>query len=174
MNEHELAAKWAQEVLSDPLTAVLDTETTGLHGHVCEISVLASDGTFLINTLVHPPVSVEPGAQRIHGITAADLADAPTFADLWPELEPILSGRRIIVWNAPFDAGIIARDLRHIGKDTRYTQGWECAMLKYGEWDGEWDEYHGHYRWHRLNGGHRASEDCQAVYGRLRTMAGIG
>jgi len=30
---------WAREVLADPKTAVLDTETTGLRGYVCEVSV---------------------------------------------------------------------------------------------------------------------------------------
>lgn len=170
MNDRELAAKWAAEVLADPRTAVLDTETTGLRGYVVELSILAPDGQFLIDTLVNPRFVIEAGARAIHGIDRETVADAPTWADIYSEVEPILHERRIIVYNADFDSGVIARELHRLGLDVSVTNGWECAMKMYAQWVGEWDDYHDHYRWHRLNGGHRAGEDCRAVYDRLREM----
>ena len=37
---------WAREVLADPKTVVLDTETTGLKGYVCEIAILDGKGKY--------------------------------------------------------------------------------------------------------------------------------
>ncbi|MDX2697119.1 3'-5' exonuclease [Streptomyces ipomoeae] len=65
------------------------------------------------------------------------------------------------------------------------AQVWEdCAMHAYAEWVGDWrwdyeardDEplyRQGDYRWQRLPGaGHRAADDCWAVLGVLKEMAG--
>lgn len=170
VSDRDDAVKWAAEVLADPNTAVLDTETTGLRGYTCELSILGPDGKFLVDTLVNPNAVIEAGARAIHGIDGDAVAGSPTFADLWPTVQPILASRRIVVYNADFDSGVFARELRRIGQDVGLTNGWECAMKWYAQWAGEWDDYHGHYRWHRLNGGHRAGEDCRAVYDRLRSM----
>lgn len=65
------------------------------------------------------------------------------------------------------------------------AQAWEdCAMEAYAEWCGDWTwDYdardneplyqQGDYRWQRLPGaGHRAADDCRAVLGVLKEMAG--
>lgn len=65
------------------------------------------------------------------------------------------------------------------------AQQWEdCAMGAYAEWCGDWtwdyeardDEplyAQGDYRWQKLSGaGHRAADDCRAVIGVLKEMAG--
>jgi hypothetical protein len=67
------------------------------------------------------------------------------------------------------------------------AQQWEdCAMGAYAEWCGDWrwdyeardDEplyRQGDYRWQPLPGaGHRAADDCRAVIGVLKEMAGDG
>jgi DNA polymerase III subunit epsilon len=156
---------WAREVLADPKTAVLDTETTGLHGYVCEISVYEAGGA-LLDTLVNPQAPIEPGAQRIHGLTAEKLATARPFGEIWPILESLLADRRIIVWNADFDSAVICRELARLQLPVPRL-GWECAMRAYSDW--YWDEPDA--RFMRLNGGHRAAEDCRAVFTRLREMA---
>jgi DNA polymerase III epsilon subunit-like protein len=66
------------------------------------------------------------------------------------------------------------------------AQAWEdCAMVAYAEWYGDWMwDYdardneplyrQGDYRWQKLPGaGHRAADDCRAVIGVLKEMAGI-
>ncbi|MFE7665129.1 3'-5' exonuclease, partial [Streptomyces celluloflavus] len=47
----------------------------------------------------------------------------------------------------------------------------EDVMEPYAAWYGEWDDYHGNYRWQPLNGGHRAAGDCRALLERLKEMA---
>jgi hypothetical protein len=39
--------EWAREVLADPRTVILDTETTGLRGYCCEVAVCDTAGLFL-------------------------------------------------------------------------------------------------------------------------------
>lgn len=157
---------WAREVLADPRTAVLDTETTGLRGYVCEISVISAGGK-LLDTLVNPQAPVEPGAASIHGLTADKLADARTFAEVWPDLDAILSAWRIVVWNADFDSGVIRRELARLGIAPPRLR-WECAMRRYSDWYNDMPDS----RFMKLNGGHRAAQDCAAVFARLREMAG--
>lgn len=167
MDVKKMGTAWARGVLADPRTAVLDTETTGLEGYACEISLLAVDGTRLLDTLLNPLVPIEPGAQAIHGLSAEKLATEPTFAVVWPKLAPFIESRRIIVYNASFDSKVIMRELARIGALPPAPPKWECAMIGYSNWRaGQYDA-----RWLKLNGGHRAADDCLATIECLREMA---
>jgi DNA polymerase-3 subunit epsilon len=45
----------------------------------------------------------------LHGIAWADVASEPCFGDVWPDLQPMLSGADFLVaHNAPFDRGVLA------------------------------------------------------------------
>jgi DNA polymerase III epsilon subunit-like protein len=145
---------------------VLDTETTGLRGFACEVSVY--DGSeFPIDTLVNPKALIEAGAQKVHGLTAEMLAGSPEFGEIWGALGQVIADRRVIVWNASFDSGVIRREVERLGLPVP-PMPWECAMARYSDW--YYDERNS--RFMRLNGGHRAGEDCKAVFDRLREMAG--
>ncbi|MEI8191821.1 MAG: 3'-5' exonuclease, partial [candidate division NC10 bacterium] len=83
--------------------AFLDTETTGLApgrgARVCEIAILAvCNGKVKESfaSLVNPGCPIDPGAQRIHGITDAMVADSPCFADLAAAVERMLSGTVVV------------------------------------------------------------------------------
>jgi DNA polymerase III epsilon subunit-like protein len=166
MNVRSEMKAWAREILADPRTAVLDTETTGLRGYVCEVAVLAADGQFLLDTLVNPGVPVEDGAYKVHGLGEEQLAGARGFGEVWPELEKIIGERKIVVYNAQFDAGVVRRELGRLQMPVPGLP-WIDAMVPYSDWlNGEYDA-----RYARLNGGHRAGEDCKAVFERLREMA---
>jgi DNA polymerase-3 subunit epsilon len=44
----------------------------------------------------------------IHGIKPAQVLDAPTFAQAWPKLAPLLKGVQFLAaHNAPFDSGVL-------------------------------------------------------------------
>lgn len=46
---------------------------------------------------------------HIHGLSWADVADAPTFAQAWPRLSPLVEGADFLAaHNAPFDSGVLA------------------------------------------------------------------
>jgi exodeoxyribonuclease X len=65
---------------------ILDTETTGLNGSVCEIAWVTLDEDLNIldqhETLVNPERPIEPGARAIHGITDEMCAGKPTLAEV--------------------------------------------------------------------------------------------
>ena len=67
---------------------------------------IAGDPIFhLIRPLAHHEFS--PRNIGIHGITAVDVADAPTFWELWPEILPLLENQLIVAHNASFDMSVL-------------------------------------------------------------------
>ncbi len=44
---------------------------------MCEVAVIDTDGTLLLNTLVDPGVPITVTAGAVHGITDQDLVGAP-------------------------------------------------------------------------------------------------
>lgn len=88
---------------------ILDTETTGLGdaAEIVEIAIIRADGTILMNRLVKPSRPIPAPATAIHGITDADVKDAPTWPDIWPEVKTLISDRTVIAYNASFDQDMI-------------------------------------------------------------------
>jgi len=107
--------------MSHPGFAVVDLETTGLftgrNDRVLEIAVVHVSGDGEITgewqTLVNP--SRDLGPQRIHGIVAADIINAPTFAEIAPALIDLLAGRVLVAHNASFDVGFLAAEFERLG-----------------------------------------------------------
>jgi DNA polymerase III subunit epsilon len=91
---------------------ILDTETNGV-GHtseVIEISVINTKGDMLLNTLLKPKtMTMNPFAERVHGINLKMLKDAPNWLEVFPQLANIADRRTILAWNASFDAGVLAQ-----------------------------------------------------------------
>jgi DNA polymerase III subunit epsilon len=100
---------------------VIDVETTGLSpkngDRVVEIAVVyvseAGDVQDRWSTLVNPQRDVGP--TRIHGITATDVLDAPTFAEIAPYVLRAINGRVVTAHNAPFDLRFLAHELVRSG-----------------------------------------------------------
>lgn len=160
--DRDAASKWARQVLDDPASVILDTETTGLHdgARIVEIAALSIDGEVLLDSFVNPGVPIPAEATRIHGITDATVAAAPSFSDLLVPLTTALLNRKVVIYNRDFDKRRLAIEL-HYHYRTRYVnlekprhgrrrihpaarawlaaQTWEdCAMQAYAEWCGDW------------------------------------
>ncbi|UPW06972.1 3'-5' exonuclease (plasmid) [Rhodococcus pyridinivorans] len=90
---------WANAVLADGAACIVDVETSGLDGSIIEIAVIdAETGEVLLNTLVDcSPVEIEPGAVEVHGLTATDLAGAPRWSEVFPELAAATKNRVVLV-----------------------------------------------------------------------------
>jgi exodeoxyribonuclease X len=88
---------------------ILDTETTGLNGSVCEIAWVTMDEDLNIldqhETLVDPEREIEPGAFAIHGISKEMCAGKPTLAEV-AKLLPTEGW--LIGHNVGFDCRMIA------------------------------------------------------------------
>jgi DNA polymerase-3 subunit epsilon len=98
---------------------VLDTETTGLspqQGHrIIEIGCIE-----LVNRrvtgreyhrFVNPERDIDEGAERVHGISLADLKAQPRFADIADELLEFIRGAELVIHNADFDVGFLEYEL---------------------------------------------------------------
>lgn len=152
-------------------TVFLDIETTGLYAdidEILEIGVLDDDGNVLMDSLVRPQlIDTWPDAQKIHGISPADVAAAPTLAELSPRIIKAVDGVRVIIYNAAFDSRFLSRELAH-------AKSIACAMTSFAEVYGDWSPYHGDFTWQSLSTAaqyigfsyekkHRALDDCRAT-----------
>lgn len=105
---HNRAIAWAKLVLDTPGAVILDSETTGLYdeAQIVQLAIIDTQGQTLFDSLLRPSVEIESGAAAVHGLTMDALANAPTIADIWPEVRSILDrAERIVVYNAEFDHG---------------------------------------------------------------------
>lgn len=96
--------------------AVVDCETTGLDAakdRIIEIAVITLNCEGVEesrwSSLVNPQSTV--GAQHVHGLSAADLAEAPTFAEIAPTLTRLLARRAFVSHNVVFDAQFVNAEL---------------------------------------------------------------
>ena len=99
---------------------VLDTETTGLatsQGHsIIEIGCLELVNRRLTGREYHrflnPERDIDEGAERVHGISIADLEGQPRFADIADELIDFLRESELVIHNAEFDIGFLDYELQ--------------------------------------------------------------
>jgi DNA polymerase-3 subunit epsilon len=173
--DRERASEWARDLLERSDWVILDTETTGTspYDEIVQIAIVSSDGKVLCDSLVRPTRTIPPEATAIHGISDADVRDAPSFPEVYGRVQEILSGKRIIIYNAQFDLRLIHQTLsKHnlLPYDLDSDQA-ECAMLVYSAWVGErWLD--GGYKWQKLeNADHSAVGDCLATLALIKKMA---
>lgn len=104
--------------LSDARVIVFDVETTGTDPAEARIVELAavvydalgtSDPRVIFRTKVNPGVPIPSGATDVHGITDEDVADAPTFAQVWPVLLRALGEQPFVpcAYNVPYDQRVL-------------------------------------------------------------------
>lgn len=107
----------------------IDTETTGLSarsGHrIIELAAVeAIDGCLtgkVLHTYLDPGRDIDPGAQRVHGITAASLVGKPKFIDIVDRFVTFVEGANCLMHNATFDRGFIDAELARAGQGRRLS-----------------------------------------------------
>lgn len=162
---------------------ILDTETTGLddQAEVIEISVIDARGQVLLDTLVRPSGPIPAEASAIHGITDADVATAPTWAEIHQRLVELVAGRLVIAYGADFDVRLIEQTAARHGLEWQRPET-GCAMRLYAQFNGEWSNRRNTWRWLKLGiaaeacgidagGSHRALADCRMALGVIRAMS---
>ena len=130
-NQHDVAPhrsrssprRTAAESLRQQEFCVVDVETTGfsprLGDRVVEIAAvrMRGDGTVLTEwtTLVDPQRDV--GATHVHGITAADVLNAPRFDEVIGDLLQQADGAVLVAHNLRFDHEFLAAEFARAGHD---------------------------------------------------------
>ncbi|SER25024.1 DNA polymerase-3 subunit epsilon [Actinokineospora terrae] len=100
--------------------AVIDVETTGLsprRHRVLELAIVRTDpGGRVLDEWVSRFNPAGPvGATHIHGITAADVAGEPGFADVLPAITERLAGWAVAGHNVRFDLGFLRAEYDRAG-----------------------------------------------------------
>lgn len=103
--------------------AVADVEGNGQQPpDLVEVAVLPISNGALgdpVSWLTRPPRPITRMATSIHQITDADVASAPAFAEIQPDVHRVLAGRALVAHNAHVDLGVLQRELR----------GWQPAEV---------------------------------------------
>lgn len=102
---------------------IFDTETTGLdknEDRVIEIGAVELVNRFSTGRTFHVYINpdgreVHPDAQRVHGISNADLADKPVFAVVADSFCEFIEGAKLVAHNAAFDTEFINAEFARLG-----------------------------------------------------------
>lgn len=93
-----------------------DTETTGLNpatNRIIEITLYSEEGWY--SQLLQPGVPVPAHITGITGITTEMVTNAPTFAEVAPEIWRRFEGRTAVAHNAQFDMRFLLAEFKRAG-----------------------------------------------------------
>ena len=115
---------------------ILDTETTGLEaaqGHrIIEIGCVElvnrrpNGRTF--QRYLNPERAIDPGAEAVHGLSSAFLANQPKFAEVVGDFIAFVAGAELIIHNAPFDVGFLDHEFGRLPPPQRLLTD-HCTIL---------------------------------------------
>jgi DNA polymerase III epsilon subunit family exonuclease len=95
---------------------VIDIETTTNaveRADVIEIAAVRVRDRLIVDeysALVRPDSPIDPDAQKVHGISDADVSDAPSFAEVWPQVKAFAGDDVLVAHNGHhFDFPVIER-----------------------------------------------------------------
>ncbi|MFK3708168.1 exonuclease domain-containing protein [Klebsiella sp. NPDC088457] len=176
------AAQYARDLWGQDIV-ILDTETTGLgdDAEIVEISILDKKGNSLLDTLVKPKKSIPAAATKIHGINNKDVADAPTWEQVYPQFRDVIKNKVVVIYNSQYDNKIIKQVCAMSGVPNPRRKS-ECAMLLYSDYINIINPKTGNTKWHKLtdavaqcgipaSNAHRAKGDCEMTLNILKHMA---
>ena len=108
------------QALADLNFTAIDFETANeQRASACAVGVVRVRGGRIVEsfeTLLRPrEVRVDWGNFRVHGIAAERLHDAPTLADVWPQLLPYLHQQPVVAHNSAFDVSVLEYSCRDFG-----------------------------------------------------------
>ncbi len=106
----------------------LDFETaTSKSSSACSIGLATVANGSIVDTaywLIKPePLEFSPWNIRVHGICPADVAEAPSLAEVWPEIYMYIQNNILVAHCAAFDMGVL--------RDTLKAQGVSPPPFKY-------------------------------------------
>lgn len=109
--------------------AFIDLETTGINvstDRIVEISILKiSPGgkEEWMSAKINPEMPIPPKSTAIHGITDADVANAPTFREIAKNLAAFLEGSDLAGYNAvKFDIPVLAEEFLRVNFDFTFRK----------------------------------------------------
>lgn len=122
-----------REIAKTPF-AIVDVETTGLspeHDRIVELAIVAlrpaEEPQVVFDSLIRPDRLM--AATEIHGITDADVADAPPFAAVAPSIVAALANRIACSHSASFALAFLRAELARCGSPLATPLPHVCTLL---------------------------------------------
>ncbi|WP_162932893.1 3'-5' exonuclease [Brevibacillus laterosporus] len=160
----------------------MDTETTGLGNddEIIEITVVDLDGRVLLDTLVKPTVPIQQESFEVHGIIEKDVAEAPTFAEIANQLQQVIAGKTVLIYNDSFDNRMVYQSAKKYGLEISLKSN--CVMETYAKYYGSFKDNDRSFRRIKLTDAsiaegvnecqtHRAGGDCHLVRGLINSIS---
>lgn len=115
----------------------IDFETADKH-YICSVGIVMVENGLIVDefhALIKPYANYYNYHNiRVHGITPADTAKAPSFEQLYPELKKRINGRTIVAHNESFDRSVLQKSMLDCGiayADLQIAEKWECTRKIY-------------------------------------------
>ena len=183
LTEYKDAAKqWAQERLADESTVIIDIESTGLlhqdpETEIVQLCILNIHGRPLFSMMLKPSQPMSEEVINIHGITNDQVFPQPTFPQVAKMIAFVLKDKHVVSWNMDFDWKLLMHMFKKYKQETPKIAGASCAMDRYSEWAGEWNNKRDSFKWQRLPNftgqeAHDAFNDCVNALKAMQKMSG--
>jgi len=138
---HPTVIQRAQAVLElQPI--YLDTETTGTGqtDRIIQVGIVDTQGETLFQSLVNPGMPIPAESSAVNAITDEMVRDAPLWTMVWSDVEAILKGRVIGIYNAEFDIRLLRQTNKAYGLPMSIeTNQAFCVMKLFSAFYGEWN-----------------------------------
>ena len=80
------------------------------------------------SSLINPETDFDAFNIRLTGIDEDLVRDAPTFPELWPQIEPLMSSGLLVAHNAVFDLGVLKKCLDYYEIDWKPYARYLCTV----------------------------------------------
>ena len=106
------------------------------HWSICQVGLVRVENGEIIkkvSMLIQPPDNIFWNMfTDIHGITPEDTEDAPTFYDVWGDIEPFIQDQIVVAHNMGFDGSCLKQALAYYDlKQPNYEKA--CTYKIYGK-----------------------------------------
>jgi len=177
----ENAVAWATERLADPNTVFCDVETTGLprvnpDTEIVQLTITDAKTRPLFSMLLKPNQPMSDEVIGIHNITNEQVINQPMFPQIAKMVAFVLENKHIVCYNSGFDVKLLWSLFKKYEQPLPKVAGVSCAMEKYSEFLGEWNDKKEDLKWHKLPNlsgmpAHDAYSDCISTVRLLEMMA---
>ena len=110
-----------------------DVETPNRYNNrMSAIGITVIEGMEIVDSfysLVDPLQPFDWFNIQLTGISEETVFDAPTFPELWPDVEPLMSSGILVAHNASFDMGVLRSCLRAYEMEWRDSVRGLCTVL---------------------------------------------
>ena len=116
----------------------IDFETAVGQDSICSVGIVVVENNLIVeeyHQLIQPPGNKYTfHTTKVHGLTSAVTADAPSFPEIYPEIKKRISGKTVVAHKESFDRNVLKKTMLLHGFDYNellLPERWECTVQIY-------------------------------------------